>query len=68
MRTGRLEIGGAAGDLRGGRLPGEMAGIRGGIVRVRGNSGERAGGVHLRRLMGDTATLGLGEILVPAEG
>jgi formylmethanofuran dehydrogenase subunit C len=42
------EIGGSAGDRVGGPLPGEVAGMRGGVVVVRGNVGERAGD-RLRR-------------------
>jgi formylmethanofuran dehydrogenase subunit C len=43
MTAGYLEITGAAGDRLGGPLPGEIAGMRGGVVMVRGDVGERAG-------------------------
>jgi formylmethanofuran dehydrogenase subunit C len=48
MRQGYLEITGAAGDRLGGPLAGETAGMRGGVVVVRGDVGERAGD-RLRR-------------------
>jgi len=38
-----IEIAGSAGDRLGGPLAGEMAGMRGGIVVVRHDAGERAG-------------------------
>lgn len=43
MKGGALEITGSAGDCLGGPLAGEMAGMRGGVVVVRGHAGERAG-------------------------
>jgi formylmethanofuran dehydrogenase subunit C len=43
MTAGYLEIAGAAGDRLGGPLPGEVAGMRGGVVVVRGAAGDRAG-------------------------
>ena len=43
MTGGGIEISGAAGDFLGGPLAGEMAGMRGGIVVVRGRAGARAG-------------------------
>ena len=43
-----LDISGNAGERLGGPLSGEMAGMRGGLVRVRGDVGERAGD-RLRR-------------------
>jgi formylmethanofuran dehydrogenase subunit C len=43
MRGGYLEISGDAGDMLGAPLAGEMAGMRGGLVVVRRNVGERAG-------------------------
>jgi formylmethanofuran dehydrogenase subunit C len=48
MSAGRLEIDGNAGDSLGGPLAGEMAGMAGGVVIVRGNAGSRAGD-RLRR-------------------
>lgn len=42
MGGGRLEIAGNAGDRLGGPLAGEMAGMRGGVVIVRGRAGVRA--------------------------
>jgi formylmethanofuran dehydrogenase subunit C len=48
MKAGHIEISGAAGDRLGGPLAGEMAGMRGGIVIVRGSVGARAGD-RLRR-------------------
>ncbi len=38
-----IEIAGAADDFLGGPFAGEMAGMRGGIVVVRGDVGERVG-------------------------
>ena len=43
IRGGQIEITGTAGDWLGGPLPGEMAGMRRGLVIVRGNSGDRVG-------------------------
>jgi len=43
MKAGAFEICGAAGARLGGPLAGEIAGMRGGIVVVRGSVGERAG-------------------------
>lgn len=43
MKSGLLEIAGATGDRLAGPLPGEISGMRGGIVVVRGRAGERAG-------------------------
>jgi formylmethanofuran dehydrogenase subunit C len=40
---GRIEIDGDAGDFIGGAPPGDMRGMGGGLVIVRGNVGERAG-------------------------
>jgi formylmethanofuran dehydrogenase subunit C len=48
MRNGYVEITGAAADRLGGPLAGETAGMRGGLVVVRGDVGERAGD-RLRR-------------------
>lgn len=43
MTAGEIEISGAVGDRLGGPLAGEMRGMSGGIVVVRGRAGERAG-------------------------
>jgi formylmethanofuran dehydrogenase subunit C len=43
MSGGRIEVGGDAGDLVGAPLPGEPSGMRGGIVRIKGKAGIRAG-------------------------
>jgi len=43
MTGGTLEITHSAGDRLGGPLAGEMAGMRGGVVIVRGDAGERVG-------------------------
>jgi formylmethanofuran dehydrogenase subunit C len=43
MQGGHLEITGNAGDRLGGPLAGEVAGMRGGVVVVAGDAGERAG-------------------------
>jgi formylmethanofuran dehydrogenase subunit C len=43
MIGGTLEITGTAGDRLGGPLAGEMAGMRGGVVVVRSDAGERVG-------------------------
>ncbi len=43
MKGGTIEILGDAGDRLGGPLVGELAGMRGGMVVVRGRVGERAG-------------------------
>lgn len=43
MQAGHLEIAGSVGDRLGGPLAGEVAGMRGGLVLVGGNAGERAG-------------------------
>jgi formylmethanofuran dehydrogenase subunit C len=43
MSGGRLLISGNAGDLLAAPFPGEMQGLRGGLVVVRGRAGERAG-------------------------
>jgi len=43
MTGGTMEITAATGDRLGGPLAGEMAGMRGGVVIVRGNAGDRAG-------------------------
>jgi formylmethanofuran dehydrogenase subunit C len=48
MRDGYVEITGAAGDRLGGPLAGEIAGMGGGLVVVRGDVGERTGD-RLRR-------------------
>ena len=40
MTAGYLEITGTAGDRLGGPLPGEIAGMRGGVVVVRGAVGD----------------------------
>jgi formylmethanofuran dehydrogenase subunit C len=48
MKKGYLEITGNAGDFLGGALPGNQQGMKGGMVLVKGNVGERAGD-HLRR-------------------
>jgi formylmethanofuran dehydrogenase subunit C len=39
MRGGRLEVGGDAGDHLGGPLAGELAGMNGGVLIVRGGAG-----------------------------
>jgi formylmethanofuran dehydrogenase subunit C len=43
MKGGQIEITDSAGDWLGGPLAGEMAGMRGGLVVVQGNAGDRAG-------------------------
>jgi formylmethanofuran dehydrogenase subunit C len=43
MTGGTFEIARSAGDRLGGPLAGEMVGMRGGVVVVRGNAGERVG-------------------------
>ena len=43
MKGGLLEIRGATGAFLAAPLAGEMAGMRGGLVIVRGRAGERAG-------------------------
>jgi formylmethanofuran dehydrogenase subunit C len=43
MRGGLIEIAGSAGERLGGPLPGETSGMRGGVVIVRRNVGDRAG-------------------------
>jgi formylmethanofuran dehydrogenase subunit C len=43
MSGGHLVIGGNAGDLLAAPFPGEMQGLRGGLIVVRGRAGERAG-------------------------
>jgi formylmethanofuran dehydrogenase subunit C len=43
MSGGRLEISGNAGDFLAAPFPGEIQGLRGGLVVVRGQAGERAG-------------------------
>lgn len=43
MNNGVIEIAGATHDYIGGPLPGEIAGMRGGLVIVRGRAGARAG-------------------------
>jgi formylmethanofuran dehydrogenase subunit C len=43
MTGGHLEIKGSTGDRLGGPLAGEMSGMRGGIIVVRRDAGERAG-------------------------
>ncbi len=48
MRGGEIEIAGDAGDLLGGPLAGELAGMAGGVLLVRGRAGARAGD-RLRR-------------------
>ncbi len=50
MKAGLIEITGSAGDRLGGPLAGETAGMRGGVVIVRKDAGERAGD-RLRRGM-----------------
>ncbi|HEY5300178.1 MAG TPA: formylmethanofuran dehydrogenase subunit C [Acetobacteraceae bacterium] len=57
MTDGHMEIGGDAGAFLGGPLAGERAGMRGGIVVVRGRVGERAADRMRRGLIvvvGDT--------------
>lgn len=57
LKGGRIEIEGNAGDWLGGPLPGEMAGMRGGLLRVKRNAGKMAGD-RLRRgtiVIGGTA-------------
>lgn len=57
MKKGYLEICGNTGDFLGGALPGNKMGMKGGLILVKGNAGERVGD-HLRRGMilieGDT--------------
>ncbi|MFA5982584.1 MAG: formylmethanofuran dehydrogenase subunit C [Methylococcaceae bacterium] len=48
MKKGYLEIAGHVGDFLGGALPGNKMGMKGGMILVRGNAGERVGD-HLRR-------------------
>jgi formylmethanofuran dehydrogenase subunit C len=48
MTDGEIEIVGSAGDRLGGPLAGEMSGMRGGVIVVRGNVHDRAGD-RLRR-------------------
>ncbi len=48
MKKGMITILGDAGDFLGGALPGNKMGMKGGMVLVKGNVGERAGD-HLRR-------------------
>jgi formylmethanofuran dehydrogenase subunit C len=43
MKAGHIVISGNAGDWLGGPLPGELAGMRGGLVHVQGNVGREAG-------------------------
>jgi formylmethanofuran dehydrogenase subunit C len=43
MKGGTIEVFGNAGDRLGGPVAGELAGMRGGVVLVRGRVGERAG-------------------------
>lgn len=57
MAGGRLEVGGDVGDYAASALPGDMDGMRGGLLVVRGNAGERFGD-RMRRgtavVFGDT--------------
>ena len=48
MKKGYLEISGNTGDLLGAALPGNKMGMKGGMILVKGNVGERAGD-HMRR-------------------
>ncbi len=48
MKNGYLQIDGNAGDFLGAALPGDKMGMKGGMVLVKGNVGERAGD-HMRR-------------------
>ncbi len=48
MKNGYLEIKGNSGDFLAAALPGNKQGMKGGIVLVKGNVGERAGD-HMRR-------------------
>jgi len=48
MKNGYLEITGNSGDFLAAALPGNKQGMKGGVVLVKGNVGERAGD-HLRR-------------------
>jgi len=48
MKEGYLQINGNAGDFLAGALPGNKTGMRGGVVLVKGNAGERAGD-HMRK-------------------
>ncbi len=48
MKDGYLEIKGNAGDFLAAALPGNKQGMKGGVVLVKGNVGERAGD-HMRR-------------------
>ena len=48
MKNGYLEIAGNAGDFLGAALPGNKMGMKGGIILVKGDVGERAGD-HMRR-------------------
>jgi formylmethanofuran dehydrogenase subunit C len=43
MRGGEIEIDSGAGDFLGGARPGEMKGMSGGLVVVRGDAGDRVG-------------------------
>jgi formylmethanofuran dehydrogenase subunit C len=43
LAGGHIEIAGNAGDFLGGPFPGEMRGMRDGLIVVRGSAGERAG-------------------------
>jgi formylmethanofuran dehydrogenase subunit C len=43
MSGGQIEIAGNAGDFLAAPFPGEMQGLRGGLIVVRGRAGERAG-------------------------
>jgi formylmethanofuran dehydrogenase subunit C len=43
MRAGHIKISGNAGDWLGGPLAGELAGMRGGLIHVKGDAGREAG-------------------------
>ena len=48
MKKGYLEVSGNAGDFLGAALPGNKMGMKGGIILIKGNVGERVGD-HMRR-------------------
>ena len=48
MKNGRITIDGDTGDFLGAALPGNKMGMKGGMVLVKGNAGERVGD-HMRR-------------------
>lgn len=82
MRGGEIEIDGRAGDFLGGARPGEMKGMSGGLVVVRGDVGDRAGdrmrrgtiviegniGGHAASRMIAGTVLALGSVIGPYPG